>query len=518
MFRPYEACSRVGMTLLFIGTILFSGCQGNNMTFPPGTSSGSSSALITGTTFDGPVIQANVTLEQFPSGSGAIGTATTNANGTFSMTVPLLDPNGIYIVSVTNGKTIDLASGTTISFAQGDQLSAMGTGSDFNSGSFSVTPFTTLEATLATTFIQQGESPQAALIKSGSLWTGFLGFDPVKTTVDDPTGGPTQATPAGLYGLDLAGLSQLADNIGQSQSLALGTANTLGLLSQLESDLSDGKLNGMALGSATPLSYYGYTLTADTLRKSLAAGILEFLWNARNKSGLTPTQISGSANSLALNTSSLFPGGSTPTAPDPGSPTLLVQSPQNNLYYNGSLLISATASDDLGIGNLVLSSPDVPLPGGNLYGNPLITSFNTATLPDGPYTLIFSATDYAGNNTAQTIPFSIDNTPPAISNLSPATGTPLVYCQGSNVAITVKGILTDNGSGPKYLRAQETSPQSTTIPTQMIVVSNTEDHFSFGLSIPSNTTCQTINYNFNLTGYDNLNNSSTLSYTLTIRN
>ena len=489
------------------------------MTFPPGPGSGSSSSVLSGTSFDGPVVQGNVTLERFPSGSGVIGTATTSTNGSFSMTAPALDPNTVYLVSVTNGKTIDLASGVTINFAQGDRLMAMGTGSDFTSGPFSVTPFTTLETTLAEAFIQQGDSAQTALSKSGSLWTGFLGFDPVKTAVDDPTDGPTQASSPGLYGLDLAGLSQLAYNIGQSQNLAPGSANTLGLLSQLDSDLSDGVLDGKALGSATTLSYYGYALTPDTLRKSLAAGILEFLWNARNKSGLTPTQIAGSANSLALNTSALFPGSSTPVAPDPGAPTLLIQSPQPGQYYNGSLLISATASDDLGIGSLTLSSPDLSLPGGNMYGNPIVTSFDTTSQPDGSYHLIFSATDYAGNTTAQNIPFSIDNTPPSISGLSPTPGTPLSYCNGNNVAVTVTGILTDNGSGPNSVSVKETLPTTTTITSRFTLSSSTptQGSFQFIFNVPTGT-CKPITYTFSLTGYDNLFNPTTISYSLTIRN
>ena len=519
MFPSSSICPRAGAPFLLAITIFMTGCQENSLSFPPSSGSGSSSSILSGSVFDGPVLQGTVALEPFPPGSGVIGTATTGPYGQFSMTVPALDPNALYLLSVTSGKTIDFASGTTINFSQGDKLTALGTGSDFTSGNLSVTLFTTLETALAKYFISQGEDAQSALSKSGTLWTGFLGFDPVRTAVEDPTQGPTQATSPGLYGLYLAGFSELAYNIGQSQNLSVGTSNTLGLLGELESDLSDGVLNGMALGSTTPLSYYGYTLTSDTLRKSLGAGVLEFLWNSRNKSGLTPVQITGSANSLALNTSSLFPGSPTPVAPDPGSPVLLIQSPQAAQYYKGSLLISATASDDLGIGSLILTSPDLSLPGGNISGNPLVTSFNTTAESDGPYNLIFTATDYAGNIASQVIPFSIDNTPPTIANLNPASGATLPpYCNGTNVAVTVTGTLTDNGSGPNYLLTQEVSPQSTSVNTQMTTVSTTEDSFSFGFSVPPHTTCQTTQYSFTLTGFDNLTNLSTMSYTLTIKN
>jgi hypothetical protein len=511
--RPASLSLFTGMILFTIGAVL-SGCQGNTLSF----SQDNTASVVTGTAFDGPVEGATVTLETFPPGSGVLGTATTDQHGSFTLATGALDPNGIYLLTVANGQTLDLATGVRITFGQGDYLWAIGKGSDFVSGMLSITPFTTMESTLALTFTGTGASPAHSFSQAESLWSGYLGFDPLKTAVADPTAGPGSVTPGGLYGLYLAGFSQLAANIGSAQNLAAGSANTLGLLAQIDSDLSDGVLNGKASGSTAALSYYGYTLSGDTLRKDLSAAVLEFLWNARNQTGLTPTQVAGSANALALNTSTLFPSGTPSSAPDPGTPSLLIQSPQPNLYYNGSLLVSGSASDDLGVGSLVLSSPDLSLPGGILAGNPILTQIDTTAYSDGAYDLLFTATDYAGNVATQSVPFEIDNTPPTISDLAPAPNAGLTFCTGTSEPVTVTGTLTDSGSGPKTIQVKELTPQSLTLTPLLSFLSGTQKSFQFSFLVPSTGGCHQTTFTFAITGYDNLFNSEPLSYTLTIQN
>ena len=518
MFVQYFSSVRRLFWHLFPTTFLFfCGCQGDSLNFPPAGQANTSS--ITGVAFDGPVLQGSVILEAYPPGSGAIASGTTGAKGDFSFTAPLLDSQGLYVVTVTSGKTLDLATGITLTFSQGDQLDAIATGAELSQGGISITPFTTLEAALTEHYISQGMSSADAIRQSADLWTGYLGFDPLTTAVADPTQGPSQANTAGLYGIALAGLSQMAFGIGQSQSLSPGTANTLGLLSLLESDLSDGILNGLPQGSTTPLSYYGYTLTSDTLRKNLAAGILEFLWNSLNKSGLTPLTVDGFANSLALNTSALFSETPGAVAPDPGAPSVLVVTPVAGQFYKGTITIMASASDDLGIGSFVTSSPNLPLPGGSIDQNPLTTSYNTGTVADGSYDLLFTATDYAGHITSKDVQFSVDNTPPTISGLSPSNGQNILFCQGTTASVTVTGTLTDTGSGPNFVTVNEKSPTLTTLTSQFALSTSTptEGSFQFTFSAPASG-CKAVPYTFSLTGYDNLFNSSTISYSLTVQN
>jgi hypothetical protein len=74
------------------------------------------------------------------------------------------------------------------------------------------------------------------------------------------------------------------------------------------------------------------------------------------------------------------------------------------------------------------------------------------------------------------------------------------------------------GSGPKALEVSETSPSQTQITSQVTSLSTTEDSFSFIFTVPSTGSCKQVIYNFNLTGFDNLDNSSTIPYSLTIEN
>ena len=515
--KSFSHARHYPLILSFFAFLTAGGCNGDNLNFPP--QGGPSGAILQGVAFDGPILQGTVSLEQYPPGSGVLASGTTDQSGNFSFTAPVLESTGIYVLTVSSGTTLDLATGNTLNLTQGDQLIAIGTGQEFSGGSLSITPFTSLEASLAEHFIYQGVAMSDAIRQSDDLWSGYLGFDPLMTPIANPTLGPTQANSAGLYGIALAGLSQMAYSIGQKQSLSPGTTNTFGLLLQLESDISDGIFNGLQQGSSTPLSYYGYSLTSDTLRKDLAAGILEFLWNTQNKSGLTPLTVDGFANSLALNTSSLFSESPGASAPDPTAPSVSVVSPVVGQYYRGTLTIMASASDDLGIGSFLTTSPNLPLPGGSLDQNPLTTSFDTASVADGSYNLVFTATDYAGHTASKDVQFSVDNTPPTISNLSPANTQTLTFCSGITESVTVTGTLTDMGSGPNFVSVEETIPSATqmTASFTLSATNPTQGTFQFTFTVPENG-CKAVPYAFTLTGYDNLLNSSILSYSLTIEN
>ena len=515
--KTVSACQRFLLHLSLVTILSTGGCNGDNLNFPP--QGGPSSTILQGVAFDGPILQGTVSLEHYPPGSGVLASGTTDQSGNFSFSAPVLDSQEIYVLTVSGGKTLDLATGNTLNLTQGDELLAIGTGQDFSGGSLSVTPFTSLETSLAEHLLLQGIAGSEAIKQSADLWSGYLGFDPLKTPVADPTLGLTQANSSGLYGIALAGLSQMAFSIGQKQGLSPGTTNTFGLLVQLENDITDGIFNGLQQGSSTSLSYYGYSLTSDSLRKDLAAGILEFLWNNQNKSGLTPLTVDGFANSLALNTSSLFSETPGAVAPDPSAPSVTVVSPVVGQYYRGTLTIMASASDDLGIGSFMTSSPNLPLPGGSIDQNPLTTSFDTASVADGSYNLIFTATDYAGHTASKDVQFSVDNTPPTISNLSPTNNQTLTFCAGITESVTVTGTLTDTGSGPNFTAVAETTPASTQLTSTFSLSSAnpTQGTFQFTFTVPSNG-CKAVSYTFTLTGYDNLLNSSTIPYSLTIEN
>lgn len=497
------------------------GCKGATLAFqaPPETS-GPTLMTVSGSAFDGPVTGGTISVGQFQSDGSflPLGTVTTDRNGTFSVTTLFDLTGGPVGFTLSGGQTIDLASGTTVSFATGESLEALVPAADLARTTVILTPFSSLEATEVQTLIAGGSAPESALKTARSAWNQFLGFDPAEVPPADLSSGPASANSSGIYGLLLAGLSELSDHIGSTQHLAPGTANPMGLLSLLEEDEGDGLFNGRTPGNPSPLAYYGYALSPETLRQDLTAEALIFLWTSQNQSGLSPLQTDGILNAIALNTGPLFPPSPAPSLPDAGRPQVTITNPQSGQYYNGTITVSASATDSLGIGELLMTGENLLLPGGSLQGNPIITPLDTTKSPSGPATLTATATDYAGNTQSATVAFTIDNTPPTLTNLSPANGA--VYtpgCTGSDLPVTVTGTLTDTLSGPSVVQVQETAPTPSTIGTTYSPVNSTTGTFSFTFSVLSNG-CTANSYAFTINGYDKLYNATTLAYTLSVTN
>ncbi len=518
-------CRPPALVRMFIaGSLLVSlgGCKGTSLTFPqsPEGLNGPSLLTASGTAFDGPITGGSVAVGQYqPDGSLLpLGTVTTGPNGNFAITT-LFDPSGGPVsFTLTGGSTIDTASGATVTFTTGESLTTLIPAADITRTTVVLTPFSSLEATQALTLMAQGSAPEAALTQARGDWNQFLGFDPAEVPPANLLSGPASANASGIYGLLLAGLSELTNHIGTTQHLAPGTANPMGLLSLLEEDEGDALFNGLAPGNPTPLTYYGYTLSPETLRQDVTAEALIFLWSGQNQSGLTPALTDGILNGIALNTGPLFPPSPSPSVPDPGTPTVAITNPASGLYYNGTITVTASATDSLGIAQMVMTGQNVVFPGGSVSGNPIITSLDTTKSPSGPASLSATATDYAGNSRTATVAFIIDNTPPVLSNLSPASGS--VYapgCTGTPLPVTVTGTLTDSLSGPEGVKATEVSPLSQNIGVTYSTINSTTGTFSFTFTVPANG-CTSNPITITINGYDNLRNTTTLNYTLSVTN
>lgn len=507
-------------TLLLFASL--GGCKGGTLSFPgsvdPGLSATTGPSILTasGVAVDGPIVGGTVAVGQYQADGSLLplGTTTTGRSGNFQIT-SLFDLSGGPIsFTLTGGSNIDTASGATVSTPTGTSLTALIPASDLTHATIVLTPFSSLEATEAQTLASQGQSMDAALFKARTDWNGFLGFDPAEVPPSNLTEGPASANASGIYGLLLAGLSEFTFHIGQTQSLAPGTANPLGLLPLLEQDMGDGVFNGLAPGNPTPLTYYGYTLSPETLRQEVTAEALVFLWGGQNQSGLTPTTTDGILNGIAMNTGPLFPPSPSPTLPDPGAPQVTLSNPLSGIFVNKTIIVSASATDSLGIATLVVEGHNIVLPGGSLNGNPVVASIDTTLSPSGPSSLTATATDYAGNTRSTTTLFTIDNIPPTLTNISPANGG--IYapgCTGSPITVTVTGTLSDTLSGPSGVQIQETSPTNTGIGATYTPVNATTGNFSFQFLVPANG-CHTKTYAFTINGFDNVNNQTVLNYTV----
>nr|MBA3966001.1 fibronectin type III domain-containing protein [Nitrospirales bacterium] len=117
-------------------------------------------------------------------------------------------------------------------------------------------------------------------------------------------------------------------------------------------------------------------------------------------------------------------GGNVPP-PDTTPPTMTLVGPQNSSPISGTITVSATASDNIGVVGVQFK-----LNGNNLgpedTTNPFSSSWNTTAVSDGSYTLSATARDAAGNTTtAAPVNVTVSNTTSpglTISNLTVASG------------------------------------------------------------------------------------------------
>jgi hypothetical protein len=114
----------------------------------------------------------------------------------------------------------------------------------------------------------------------------------------------------------------------------------------------------------------------------------------------------------------------TVTVPDTSAPTVSVTAPANGATVTGTVSVTASASDNVGVAGVQFRLDGVNL-GAEDTTAPYSVSWNTATAALGAHTLTAVARDAAGNTTTSaaitvTVP---DTTAPAVSLTAPANGT-----------------------------------------------------------------------------------------------
>jgi hypothetical protein len=127
----------------------------------------------------------------------------------------------------------------------------------------------------------------------------------------------------------------------------------------------------------------------------------------------------------------------TPT-PDTTLPTVSITTPSNNSSVSGSVSISATASDNIGVIGVQWKLDGANL-GSELTTAPYSGTWNTIGVSNGTHTLTATARDLAGNTkVSSTITLAISNTTPVTT--TPSTG-------GSTGGGSTSGGTTSGGGG-----------------------------------------------------------------------
>ena len=111
-----------------------------------------------------------------------------------------------------------------------------------------------------------------------------------------------------------------------------------------------------------------------------------------------------------------------PPPPDTEPPTVTLTAPAANAFVRGTVTVSATASDNVGVTSVQFLLDGQPL-GAADTTDPYAVNWSTTLVADGPHTLSARAVvakGNAGTTTARTV--TVDNTAPAVSITSPADG------------------------------------------------------------------------------------------------
>jgi len=124
-----------------------------------------------------------------------------------------------------------------------------------------------------------------------------------------------------------------------------------------------------------------------------------------------------------------YGGGGTP---DTTAPTGSISAPSNGATLAGSVTVTCTATDDVGVANVQLYLDSAPL-GGPItsISSSFSLPWNTATTTNGPHTISAVVTDFAGNTfTTSTITVTVLNSTPAPPDIPPTpTPPPIVVPQ-----------------------------------------------------------------------------------------
>lgn len=247
--------------------------------------------VISGSVVKGPVANATVTAFALSNGqAGAqIGTATTDANGSFAMNIGSYA--GPVMLRASGGSYRDEASGQTMPMGAGDIMTAaMPSMAAGTTVTMQLTPVTAMAQAMAQRM--QGGMTGANIVAANAAMGAYFGVGdilhvpPMNPLVAGSGAGASQD--ARNYGMTLAAMSQYARSAGMSTSSAVVTA--------MMDDASDGTMDGAAAGMKIQMGMGGMMggssmMPAGAGSSGLASAMTSYMNSSANKSGLTATDM-----------------------------------------------------------------------------------------------------------------------------------------------------------------------------------------------------------------------------------
>lgn len=408
------------------GVLVLAGCGGGGAT--DGTTGDlpdtRPSAVVSGTAFDGLIINGTVNIYDWSTGKKGALLASGQTDGQGLYSISISTPDKPILVEVTNGYYIEEASGVQIQLKpdQGQKLLAV---TYYRSGvpvTISATFFTTIATGYAEYLVSQGMSPTNAVVNSNSEISQWAGFD-IETTTPLDAANVSNASPVltdGLrYGLVAAGISELTKQIhidlGQQPHATWPSVHIIGLA--YDDVRADGLLDGRGNGGQ-PLAVGNLALNIDTFRATLADYILRFVArNSRNATGLIFDDVRDFALALNKYVSAVFGNTSPGTDISQSFPSVQQFTPEEGTIVSGTFPVNAMVNDPHGIaqveyyvdGQFVATAGDPENPAQSIV---------TTNFSNGAHQFEIRVTNVWGNTTTVVNNITIANSGPQISLLT----------------------------------------------------------------------------------------------------
>jgi len=422
---------------LLISLVFLTACGGGSA----GGSSGSTGSTIpvgsvSGTSFDGLIINGTVSVYDFTTGAkGALlGQTTSDGTGLYSLSLQV--ESRPVLVEITGGYYVEEAgvvgSSTQVALSSNEKLTALANYTTGTPLKVAVTTYTHLAAGLAAFEISKGTAVSTAINDANTRASSLAGVNILTTTpkeISDLSNASATLTPELKYGFLAGAISMWTYNNAPSAVVAHSPPYTsIDFAQLLYQDISaDGLLDGIGLdstGAAAPLSFGTTLLGVDVYRKELGVAMVQMAGDANNKTGLTGAQVLSFAQTYIANTDAMF-NGVPPALFAPAS--VVIFAPAPDAWARKTINVTSTAFSPFGLKTVELLVDGVSVataPSSNLAAATFPT--DTTVYADGAHTVTVRATDIGGFVTMASVQLKVDNTPPT-TTLGLAHCIPCIY-------------------------------------------------------------------------------------------
>ncbi len=432
--------------ILFFSLLLISGCGGGGAAGSSGpTGSTIPVGVVSGTSFDGLVINGTVKVYDYTTGSKGVllAQATTDGQGLYSLSLQI--ESRPVLLELTGGYYVEEAgiSNANVALSTNHKLMAVANYTTGAALKVAVTTYSYLAAGLAQYQISKGTAVSTAIDNANQRVSSLVGVNILTTTpkeITDVANASATLTPELRYGFLAGAISLWTYNNAPSPAVAHlypYPYTSIDFAQTLYQDISaDGVLDGFGVdstGAKAQLSFGTVPLNPDVYRLAIGTAIVQMAGNANNKTGLTGAQVLSFAKSYIANADPIFNNVASVVFADS---TAGIVTPTTNQWARKTISIVPTASSPFGLTTVELLVDGVSVATSAGAAIPAQFNLDTTFFVDGLHTVSVRATDAGGFVTTGNIQSKIDNTPPLAT----------VYSNDGNTWIFSLTV-TDAGSG-----------------------------------------------------------------------